>query len=67
MDIVPARSRQQVGEAVILMCRLVEVIKALYADDLATIEDYYRGSWFFDDEPVVPARYCPPNGDILVA
>lgn len=67
MDIVPARSTKQVTEAANLMCGLVEVIKALYADDLVTLEEYYRGSWFFDDEPAVPAQYRPPNGDVLVA
>ncbi|MFV2091628.1 MAG: GNAT family N-acetyltransferase, partial [Hyphomicrobiales bacterium] len=67
MDIVPARSAKQVTEAANLMCALVQANKALYADDLVTVEDYYRGSWFFSDAPVVPAHFLPPNGDVLVA
>lgn len=46
---------------------LYEVNKALYSDDLDTIEEYYSGSWFFDDAPEVPAEYRPPLDDVLVA
>lgn len=67
MDIQAARSTQEVADAANLMRDLVEANKALYSDDLATIEEYYRDSWFFDDEPQVPSMYQPPNGDILVA
>jgi GNAT superfamily N-acetyltransferase len=46
---------------------LVDSNRALYSDDLATIEEYYRGSWFFDNEPELPLAYQPPHGDVLVA
>lgn len=67
MDIRPARSRIEVGDAAMLMRGLVEANKALYHDDLETIEKYYRGSWFFSDQPDLPEEYRPPRGDVLLA
>ena len=67
MKVQPVRSPDEVADAASLMRGLVEANKALYSDDLATIEAYYRGSWFFDDEPEVPLTYQPPHGDVLVA
>lgn len=67
MKVQPVRTPREVEDAACLMRGLVEANKALYFNDLATIEDYYRDSWFFDDDPAVPVAYRPPNGDVLVA
>ena len=67
MDIRLARSRMEIGDAAALMRGLVDANKALYSDDLNTIEEYYRGAWFFNDYPEIPQEYCPPHGDVLLA
>jgi hypothetical protein len=67
MNIRPARSRKEIGDAAALMRGLVDANKALYSDDLDTIEAYYRGAWFFNDYPEIPQEYCPPRGDVLLA
>ena len=67
MDIRPARSKNEISDAAKLMRGLVEANKALYSDDLETIEEYYRGSWFFGDHPEIPEEYRPPHGDVLLA
>lgn len=67
MDVRIVRSRKDTLDAAMLMRGLVDANRTLYSDDLETIEAYYRGSWFLDDEPVVPPDYCPPQGDVLVA
>lgn len=66
MKIVKARSRTEIGDAASLMRGLYEANKALYHDDLETIENYYRGSWFFEAAPAIPDKYRPPQGDVLV-
>ncbi|SFL90203.1 GNAT family N-acetyltransferase [Shimia aestuarii] len=67
MHIVEARSQAEVDDAAALMRGLYEANKSLYSDDLQTIEDYYRGSWFFETRPQIPTEYCPPQGDVLIA
>lgn len=67
MKVVRVSSSSEIADAAKLMRGLVDANKVLYSDDLATIEDYYRGSWFFDSKPEVPLEYQPPNGDVLVA
>ncbi|WP_135506340.1 GNAT family N-acetyltransferase [Roseovarius aestuariivivens] len=67
MKIVKARSQAAVVDAASLMRGLYEANKALYHDDLETIEEYYRGSWFFEVSPAIPVNYRPPQGDVLVA
>lgn len=67
MNIVKARSQPEVDDAAALMRGLYEANKSLYDDDLQTIEDYYRGSWFFEASPKIPTEYVPPQGDVLVA
>ena len=67
MKILKARSRAEVDDAASLMRGLYEANKALYHDDLETIETYYQGSWFFDASPTIPDYYRPPQGDVLVA
>ena len=67
MNIVEARSQVEINDAAKLMRGLYEANKSLYDDDLQTIEDYYRGSWFFEGLPKIPTEYCPPQGDVLVA
>jgi len=67
VEIRQVRSATETKVAAELMRGLVEANKALYSDDLETIEEYYRGSWFFDETPVVPDEFRPPQGDILVA
>ena len=66
MKILKARSRAEVDDAASLMRGLYEANKALYHDDLETIETYYQGSWFFDASPTIPDDYRPPQGDVLV-
>ncbi len=66
MKILKARSREEVDDAASLMRGLYEANKALYCDDLETIENYYRGSWFFEASPSIPDNYRPPQGDVLV-
>lgn len=67
MNIVEARSQTEFDDAAALMRGLYEANKSLYNDDLQTIENYYRGSWFFENTPRIPTEYCPPQGDVLVA
>ena len=67
MKVRPVRSSSEVADAASLMRGLVDANKALYSDDLQTIEEYYQGAWFFDTEPQVPLEYRPPQGDVLVA
>lgn len=67
MLIRPVRSEDETKHAAGLMRGLVEANKLLYSDDLEIIEEYYRGAWFFAENPEVPAEYCPPRGDVLVA
>ena len=67
MKIRPARSKNDISDAAMLMRGLVEANKALYEDDLDTIEEYYQGSWFFGDHPAIPEEYRPPHGDVLLA
>lgn len=67
MDIRKARSQAETDDAARLMRGLYEANKALYHDDLQTIEEYYRGAWFFADVPSIPAEFRPPRGDVLVA
>ena len=67
MDIRPVRSEDEVAHAAALMRGLVEANRQLYSDDLGTIEEYYRGSWFYAEKPEVPPEYRPPRGDVLVA
>ena len=57
------RSSSGVADAANLMRGLVDANKALYSDDLETIEEYYQCSWFFDHNPEVPLEYRPPQGD----
>ena len=66
MKILKARSRAEVDDAASLMRGLYDANKALYHDDLETIETYYQGSWFFDASPTIPDDYRPPQGDVLV-
>ena len=66
MKILKARSRMEVDDAASLMRGLYEANRALYHDDLETIENYYRGSWFFEVSPAIPENYRPPQGDVLV-
>jgi GNAT superfamily N-acetyltransferase len=67
MKVLPIRTPLEITAAARLMRGLLEANKVLYSDDLVTIEDYYRGSWFFGENPEVPLEYRPPNGDVLVA
>lgn len=67
MQVRAVRSPKEIADAAILMQGLVDANKALYSDDLETIEKYYRGSWFFEEPPKVPREYRPPHGDVLVA
>lgn len=67
MDVRAVRSPVEIADAAKLMRGLADANKTLYSDDLATIEEYYRGSWFFDERPEVPHEYRPPHGDVLVA
>jgi GNAT superfamily N-acetyltransferase len=67
LDIRPVRSEDEILHAAGLMRGLVEANKLLYSDDLETIEEYYRGAWFFAENPKIPAEYCPPQGDVLLA
>ena len=67
MEVRAVRSSEEIADAAKLMQGLVDANKALYSDDLATIEEYYRGSWFFDEAPQIPIEYRPPQGDVLVA
>jgi hypothetical protein len=57
------RSSSEVADAENLMRSLVDANKALYSDDLETIEECYRGSWFFDHNPEVLLEYRPPQRD----
>lgn len=66
MEIRKVRSRAEVDDAAALVRELYEANKALYGDDLETIESYYRGSWFFDVVPIIPEDFKPPRGDVLV-
>ncbi len=66
MNILKARSQEEVADAARLMRGLYEANKTLYKDDLETIEDYYRGAWFFEIAPVIPDNYRPPQGDVFV-
>lgn len=66
VKILNARSQTEVDDAASLMRGLYETNKALYHDDLKTVEDYYDGSWFFEASPTVPDKYRPPHGDVLV-
>jgi GNAT superfamily N-acetyltransferase len=67
MDVRPARSISEISDAAKLMLGLVDANKNLYNDDLETIDEYYRGSWFFSSRPEIPKEYCPPHGDVLLA
>lgn len=67
MDVQSVRSAAEMKDAAKLMRGLYEANKVLYSDDFETIEEYYRGSWFFDDAPAIPTEYRPPLGDVLVA
>ena len=67
MEIRAVRSVSEIADAAHLMRGLVDANKALYSDDLKTIEDYYEGSWFFEEKPSLPREYRPPLGDVLVA
>jgi len=67
VEVRVVRSPREIADAANLMQGLVDANKTLYSDDLNTIEEYYRGSWFFDEEPKVPREYRPPQGDVLVA
>lgn len=66
MKILKARSQLEVDDAANLMRGLYDANKALYQDDVETIENFYRGSWFFEDTPAIPDSYQPPQGDVLV-
>jgi len=67
VEVRVVRSPREIADAANLMQGLVDANKTLYSDDLNTIEEYYRGSWFFDEKPKVPHEYRPPQGDVLVA
>lgn len=66
MEVRVVRSPNEIADAAILMQGLVDANKTLYSDDLETIQEYYRGSWFFDAEPEVPRDYRPPQGDVFI-
>ena len=67
MDILKARPPTEIADAAMLMRGLYEANRSLYHDDIETIEAYYKGAWFFDEQPVAPEAYRPPRGDVLVA
>jgi len=67
LDIRPVRKTTEMADSANLMIELVESNKERYNDERQMLDEYYRGSWFFEKSPVVPAQYRPPNGDILVA
>ena len=67
IKVFPVRDNRQTKDAAALMRQLVDANKLLYYDDLETIEEYYRGSWFFSDRPEIPDRFKPPLGEILIA
>ncbi len=67
MDVRATRLESEVSDAAKLMRGLAEANMALYDDDRDTIEEYYRGSWFFSGDPEIPPEYCPPHGDVLLA
>ena len=67
MRLVHARSLQEMGDAAILMRGLVESNKSRYPDQIGLLDEYYRGSWFLEPSPRIPAEYLPPMGDVIVA
>ncbi len=67
MKILEVRSQAEIDEAATLMRGLYEAVRSLNHDDLQRIEEYYRGSWFFDRSPKIPTEYRPPHGDVLIA
>ncbi len=67
MKIFKVRSDTEIDDAAKLMRGLYKAVKSLNPDDLERIEDYYRGSWFFDSSPEIPTEYRPPQGDVLIA
>lgn len=64
--VLPARSDREIADAARLMRGLVAANRELYADDIETIDAYYSGSWFFEDRPVIPEAYRPPQGDVML-
>ncbi len=67
MKILEVRSQREIDDAASLMRGLYEAVRSLNRDDLQRIEEYYRGSWFFDSSPKIPTEYRPPQGDVLIA
>lgn len=67
MRLVHARSDQEMADAAFLMRGLVESNKERYPEQIELLDDYYRGSWFLESTPRIPAEYLPPMGDVIVA
>ena len=67
MEVLNVRTAAQSSDAAMLMRGLVESNRERYSEQRQTIDDYYRGSWFFEADPKVPAEFAPPDGDVLVA
>ena len=67
MEIHRVRTSAETADAAKLMIGLVESNKERYSDQLEMLEEYYRGSWFFEHSPKLPDVYTPPNGAVLVA
>lgn len=67
MKLVHARSRDEMADAAGLMRGLVDSNKQRYPDQVELLDDYYRGSWFLEPSPRIPAEYLPPAGDVIVA
>ncbi len=67
MKILEVRSQKETDDAASLMRGLYEAVKSINSDDTERVEEYYRGSWFFDRLPQIPTEYRPPLGDILIA
>ena len=67
MEILEVRSEKQTDDAASLMRSLYEAVRSINSDDTQRVEEYYRGAWFFDSLPKIPAEYRPPRGDTLIA
>lgn len=67
MDIRPARRDTEVADAATLILELIETNKTLYSDDLDLIDSLYQNSWVYAEPLLIPDRYRPPRGDILLA
>ena len=67
MEIRPVRTQAEIADSAKLMSGLVQSNKERYSNEREMLDEYYRGSWFFEKSPVVPALYKSPDGDVLIA